>query len=384
LRVEPGARVENLSVGEEQRVEILKALYHGARTLILDEPTAVLTPQEVDELFSVLGAFKGAGNTVILITHKLREVMEVSDRVTVMRGGRAVGERHTAETSIPELAELMVGRPVLLHVDKGPARPRQPLLEVRDLEVRDDRGLTAVSGVSFTVKSGEIVGIAGVAGNGQAELIEAISGLRPPLNGQVRIGDEDVTRRSPRQRFRAGLAHIPADRLKRGLIGEYTLADNLILGRQRDRPFARGPRLDARAIEENAEHLLREYDVRPARPAATARTLSGGNQQKLIVARELSRHARVLLAAHPTRGVDLGAIEAIHKQLIAERDHGMGLLLISSELSELLSLADRLLVLFEGQITHETTPAETDERILGLYMSGHRSETRAGQEEDPV
>jgi simple sugar transport system ATP-binding protein len=374
LQVEPGARVENLSVGEEQRVEILKALYHGARTLILDEPTAVLTPQEVDELFAVLRSFKQAGNTVILITHKLREVMEISDRVTVMRGGRAVGERETASTSIPELAELMVGRPVLLQVDKRPAQPRQPLLEVRDLEVKSNRGLAAVSGVSFTVRSGEIVGIAGVEGNGQAELIEAVSGLRRPLAGKIHLRDCDITDRTPLQRFRSGLAHIPADRLKRGLIGEYSLADNLILGRQRDAPFARRAGLDRGEIENNARRLLAEHDVRPAEPPLAARTLSGGNQQKLIVARELSRRARVLLAAHPTRGVDLGAIEAIHKELVAERDRGMGVLLVSSDLSELLSLADRLLVLFEGRIVHQTAPAETDERTLGLYMSGHERE----------
>jgi simple sugar transport system ATP-binding protein len=383
LKVDPAAKVENLSVGEEQRVEILKALYRGARILILDEPTAVLTPQEVDELFTVLRSFKEAGNTVILITHKLREVVEVSDLVTVMRGGKAVGDRVTAQTSIPELAELMVGRPVLLEVDKRPARPRQTLLQVEKLEVQNDRGLTAVADISFTVRSGEIVGIAGVEGNGQAELIEALSGLRPPVSGKTQIRDRDITRSTPLECFRAGLAHIPADRLKRGLVAEYSLADNLILGRQRDHPFAKGPILVRSAIADNAGDALQTYDVRPALPEAQARTLSGGNQQKLIVARELSRHARVLLAAHPTRGVDLGAIEFIHRQLVAHRDRGMGLLLVSSELSELLSLADRLLVLFEGRIVYETTPIETDERIIGLYMSGHRTGPGPGLPADP-
>ncbi len=371
LRVDPRARVATLSVGEQQRVEILKTLYRGARVLILDEPTAVLTPQEVDELFGVLRSLVAHGDTVILITHKLREVMEIADRVTVMRHGRVVGEKPTAATSIEDLAELMVGRAVLLDVDKGPVHPAAPELTVRDLVVRDERGLEAVRGLSLTVRAGEILGIAGVEGNGQAELVEALAGLRRPAAGEILLAGRAITRLPPSGRFRAGLAHVPADRLARGLIGDYTLADNLILGSQREAPYARRGWLDRAVIDRHAARTLATYDVRPAEPRAAARTLSGGNQQKLVVARELTRGARVLLAAHPTRGVDLGAIEFIHRRLVAERDAGRGVLLVSSDLAELLSLADRLVVLYEGRIVHETTPAATDERTLGLKMTGH-------------
>jgi len=302
-------------------------------------------------------------------------VMEISDRVTVLRHGQVAGERDTAATSVAELAELMVGRAVLLRVEKGPApvgaAAAAPALAVRDLRVRDGRGLEAVRGVSFALRAGEILGVAGVEGNGQAELIEALAGLRPAAGGEVRLGGRDVTRLAPRGRFRAGLAHVPADRLARGLVGPYSLADNLILGSQREPPFARRGWLARTAIREHAARTLAAYDVRPPAPAAAARTLSGGNQQKLVVARELSRGARVVLAAHPTRGVDLGAIEFIHRRLVAERDAGRGVLLVSSDLGELLSLADRLIVLFEGRIVFEAAPADTDERTLGLYMSGH-------------
>ncbi|HKA24228.1 MAG TPA: ABC transporter ATP-binding protein [Candidatus Eisenbacteria bacterium] len=370
LRIDPRVRVENLSVGEQQRVEILKTLYRGARILILDEPTAVLTPQEVDELFAVLRGLRDQGDTVILITHKLREVMELSDRVTVLRGGRVVGECDTKDTTIGELAEMMVGRQVLLTLDKAPSKPGGPALDVQGLCVRDDRGLDAVKDVSLAVRAGEIVGVAGVEGNGQAELIEALTGLRPVSAGTVRLGARDVTRATPLERLRSGLAHVPADRLRRGILAEYDLADNLILGRQRDRPFAKGAWLDREAIQKNAVDTLAANDVRPPVPQALVRTLSGGNQQKLVVGRELSRRAGVLIAAHPTRGVDLGASEFIHRRLLAERDRGCGVLLVSSELSELLSLSDRLVVLYEGRIVFETRPADTDERSLGLYMSG--------------
>ncbi len=374
LRVEPAARVESLSVGEEQRVEILKALRQGASVLILDEPTAVLTPQEVDELFTVLRALRAAGTTVLLITHKLREVMEIADRVTVMRGGRVVGERVTAETTIPELASLMVGRPVLLEWERGGGEPGEPLLEVRDLSVGDDRGLEAVRDVSFRLRAGEILGIAGVEGNGQAELVDALAGLRRPAKGTVRLAGRDVTRSRPLERFRAGLAHVPSDRLKRGLVGDFTLAENLVLGLHREPRFARGPWLRRRAVTRHALAAVAEHDVRPPDPQAAARNLSGGNQQKLVVGRELSRGARVLLVAHPTRGVDLGAIEQIHRRLLAERDRGRAILLLSSDLSELLSLADRVAVLYEGRLVYETAAATTDERTLGLHMTGHAAE----------
>ena len=370
LRIDPRARIENLSVGEQQRVEILKTLYRGARILILDEPTAVLTPQEVDELFAVLRSLRDQGDTVILITHKLREVMELADRVTVLRGGREAGTCDTRDTTLGELAEKMVGRPVLLELEKGAARPTAAVLEVRGLRVRDDRGLDAVKEVSFAVRAGEVLGVAGVEGNGQAELIEALTGLRAVAAGEIRLAGREITRATPLERLRAGLAHVPADRLARGLLAEYDLADNLILGRQRDRPFARGAWLDREAIHKNAVETLAAYDVRPPAPEAKARTLSGGNQQKLVVGRELSRRAGLLVAAHPTRGVDLGAIEFIHRRLIAERDRGAAVLLVSSELTELLSLADRLIVVYEGRVVFETRPAATDERALGLHMSG--------------
>ena len=370
LRIDPRTKIENLSVGEQQRVEILKTLYRGARVLILDEPTAVLTPQEVDELFAVLRSLRDQGDTVILITHKLREVMEISDRVTVMRGGRVAGEFETRATSVPELAEKMVGRPVLLELEKAMAHPAAAALEVTALCVRDDRGLEAVRDVSLAVRAGEVVGIAGVEGNGQAELIEAITGLRAATSGRVALGGREITRATPLERLRAGLAHVPADRLSRGILADYDLADNLILGRQRDRPFAKGAWLDRHAIHAHALETLAAYDVRPPNPSAPVRTLSGGNQQKLVVGRELSRKGSLLVAAHPTRGVDLGAIEFIHRRLIAERDRGAGVLLVSSELSELLSLSDRLIVLYEGRVVVETRPEDTDERALGLFMTG--------------
>ena len=372
LAVDPRARVESLSVGQQQRVEILKILYRGARVLILDEPTAVLTPQEVDELFAVLRSLRDAGDTVVLITHKLREVIELSDRVTVMRGGRVVGERDTKDVTIEELAEMMVGRPVLLTLEKGPSRPGDPVLETEGLVVRDDRGLDAVRGVRLVVRAGEIVGVAGVEGNGQAELIEALAGLRHACAGTIRLAGRDVTRATPLARLRHGLAHVPADRLARGILADFDLADNLILGMQRDAPYRRGPWLDRAAVRAHAAGTLAEYDVRPPLPQVPVRTLSGGNQQKLVVGRELSRRGRLLIAAHPTRGVDLGAIEFIHRRLVAERDRGAGVLLVSSELSELLALSDRLVVIYEGALVHETVPEATDERTLGLYMSGHR------------
>ena len=377
LRIDPAARVENLSVGEEQRVEILKALHRGARVLILDEPTAVLTPQEVDELFAVLKRLKAGGSTILLITHKLREVLAVSDRVTVLRGGAVAGEHVTAETSVAELASDMVGRSVLLELEKPFAVPAAPLLEVRDLHVRDDRRLVAVRGVSLTVRGGEILGVAGVEGNGQAELIDAIAGLRYAESGIVRLAGRDVTHASPLARFRAGLAHVPADRLRHGLVGDFSLAENLALGLQREPRLGRGPWLDPNLVRRHAVALLAENDVRPADPAAPGRALSGGNQQKLVVGRELSRRAQVLLAAHPTRGVDLGAIEQIHRRILEVRARGSAVLLFSSELSELLSLSDRIAVLYEGRIVFEAQAAATDERSLGQHMTGHEARGRA-------
>lgn len=374
LPVSPGALVSGLSVGAQQRVEIVKALYHGARVLILDEPTAVLTPAEVDDLFQVLRSLREQGTTLVLITHKLAEVKAIADRVTVMRAGRIVGGGDTASLSIEAIAELMVGRPLTPLRPRAERAPGSPLLEVRNLEVRDDRRLPAVRGVSFDVRGGEIVGIAGVEGNGQHELVECLAGLRPPVAGQITIAGTRVSGRSARACHDAGLAHIPSDRLRRAIVPEMSLAENLVLGLQRDRSRGGGPWISARSLAARARPLLAEYDVRPPEPLAAVARLSGGNQQKLVAARELSRDTPLVVAAHPTRGLDLGAIEFVHGRLLAARDQGRAVLLVSSELSEILALSDRILVLYEGRIAHATRPAEADERSLGLYMTGRRRE----------
>jgi simple sugar transport system ATP-binding protein len=376
LPVDSHARIETLSVGAQQRVEILKALYHGARVLILDEPTAVLTPQEVDDLFRVLRDLQALGTTIVLITHKLAEVTALAQRVTVMRAGRVVGGGPIAAFPVERMAELMVGRPIPPLQARAQREERTPLLEVRMLDVLDERGLPAVRSVSFDVCAGEIVGVAGVEGNGQHELVECLAGLRPAQHGEVVVAGCACTALSARARFAAGLAHIPSDRLHRGLVPEMTLAENLVLGRHRDPAIGRGPLLPRGALEAHAGGVLAEYDVRPPEPGRLARQLSGGNQQKLIAARELTRGAAVVLAAHPTRGVDLGAIAFIHRSLLRERDAGRAVLLVSSELSEILALSDRIFVMYEGRLVHETRPAETDERTLGLHMTGRHG--RAG------
>ena len=368
LPVDPSAVIRTLSVGAQQRVEILKALYHGARVLILDEPTAVLTPQEVEELFVVLRELQAQGATIVLITHKLAEVRAIADRVTVMRAGRVVGGGPIASLSTEAISDLMVGHSIPALGPRAPRATGRPLLEVSGLAVFDDLRLEAVRGVTFEVRSGEIVGIAGVEGNGQHELIEALAGLRAPARGRIVLHGHPVTGHSARTRFDAGLAHIPADRLRRGLVPGMTLSENLVLGLQRR--IAPDAWLAPRALERRALPLLLEHDVRPPDPRACAAQLSGGNQQKLIVARELSRGAGVVLASHPTRGVDLGAVAAIHHRLLAERDAGRAVLLVSSELSEILALSDRILVMFGGALVHEARPESTDERTLGLYMTG--------------
>ncbi len=369
LPVRADARVGSLSVGEQQRVEILKSLHHGARVLILDEPTAVLTPQEVDELFTILRELREQGTTIVLISHKLGEVKALADRITIMRAGRVVGGGRAADLTIENIAERMVGRAVPPLRARAPRAPGTPVLEVRDLVVRDERGLEAVRGVSFDVRQGEIVGIAGVEGNGQHELVEAIAGLLPLALGE-RVVQGRRVRGSARDVSAAGVAHVPGDRLRRGLVADMTLAENLVLGRQREPELGAWPWLTPRALAARAATTLERFDVRPANATLRARQLSGGNQQKLVVARELTRGAAVVIAAHPTRGVDLGAVAAIHERLLAERDAGRGVLLVSSDLSEILALADRVLVIYEGRIVHETTPAATDERTLGLFMTG--------------
>ena len=368
LPIHPHARISGLSVGEQQRVEILKALHRGGRGLILDEPTAVLTPQEVDELFGVLRELRDAGTIIVLITHKLAEVAALADRVTVMRAGRVVGGGMARDFTQEQLAELMVGRVPAPLGTRAERAPGGTVLEARDLHVRSSRALPAVAGVSLTVRAGEIVGVAGIEGNGQHELAECLAGLRKADSGQVLIAGQDVSGRGARAHTAAGLAHIPADRLRRGMVREMTSAENFVLGRQRER--SHGPWLGGAALLEHARQPLADYDVRPADPGAIAGRLSGGNQQKLVAARELTRDARALIAAHPTRGVDLGAVDALHRRILAARDAGLGVLLVSSELSEILALSDRIVVMAGGRIVHETTPATTDERTLGLWMTG--------------
>jgi simple sugar transport system ATP-binding protein len=380
LPVDAGARISQLSVGAQQRVEILKALYRGARVLILDEPTAVLTPQEVDELFALLRRLREEGTTLVLITHKLAEVRSLADRVTVMRAGRVVGSGPIAEMSVERMAELMVGHVPAPLAARSARTPGAVALTAEALEVASDRGLLAVRGVSLAVREGEIVGIAGVEGNGQHELVECLAGLRAPVRGAIEVGGVRLAGGARAHRD-AGLAHIPSDRLHRGLVPSMTLAENLVLGRQRDRGLLAGTGFGGGALEKYARPRLAEFDVRPPEPRRQAGRLSGGNQQKLIAARELSPRSpgapptRAILAAHPTRGVDLGAIDFLHRRLLAERDAGRAVLLVSSELSEILALSDRILVMFEGRIVHETTPAETDERRLGLHMTGRATLT---------
>ena len=373
LEVDPDARIADLGVGHRQRVEILKALYRGADVLILDEPTAVLTPQEADHLFRILASLRDEGKTVVLITHKLREIREATDVVTVMRQGEVVATVPTAETTADQLAELMVGRKVSLRVDKTPARPGDPVLEVTDLVVEDGLGVERVKGVSFTVRRGEIVGIAGVAGNGQSELLEALAGIRPVKSGQIRLKATPLTdprSRSPRRLRRLGLAHVPEDRHRMGLVIPFVARESAILG-YHDEPTYNGPiRLHRSAVAESFDRQAADYDIRPANGVLPTSAFSGGNQQKIVLARELDRHPELLLIGQPTRGVDIGAIEFIHRRLVALRDAGKALLLVSVELDEILALADRILVMHDGRIVGDVARADATERTLGLMMAG--------------
>jgi general nucleoside transport system ATP-binding protein len=371
LTVDPDAIVETLSVGQQQRVELLKALYRRAELLILDEPTAVLTPQEVEEFFSILRRMRSQGKTVVIITHKLSEVLAISDRVTVMRDGRVVGNVKTGDTNAAELARLMVGREVLLRVEKSPAKPGQDVLTVRNLSVH------RVNGVSFAVRAGEIVGIAGVEGNGQTELIETLAGLLPEgqVTGTISFGGRDLRTVDARRRREIGIAHVPEDRHRRGLLLEFSVSENSILGVHYRPPAASGMGtmlLDTKAIERRADLVIREFDVRPPNPALPARALSGGNQQKLIIGREFELPPVLLLISQPTRGVDIGAIEFIHRKIIAMRDVGCAVLLVSAELEEVTALADRLLVLHNGRIAGEVDPSLATAEEIGLLMTGGR------------
>ncbi|OYT70769.1 MAG: heme ABC transporter ATP-binding protein [Chloracidobacterium sp. CP2_5A] len=370
LRADPDALISELSVGEQQRVEILKALYRGAEILILDEPTAVLTPPEVEELFAVLRALRQQGKTIIIITHKLGEVLAISDRVTVMRDGRVVGEVETRQTSAEALAKLMVGREVLLRVEKAPARPQGVLLEVSQLALTKANGASALQGVSFQARAGEVLGIAGVEGNGQAELMECLAGLAKPTAGDIRLLGKSIVGLSPRAIRALGVAHIPEDRHKRALLLDFDLSDNCIFGDHYRPPAARLGFLDRPQIYRRTETLLRDFDVRPPNRLALSRSLSGGNQQKLVVGREFGLPPRLLLVSQPTRGVDIGAIEFIHRKLLALRDAGVGIVLVSAELEEVLSLSDRLLVMYDGRIVGEVDPAQASQSELGLLMTG--------------
>jgi simple sugar transport system ATP-binding protein len=370
LTVDPDAIVEDLAVGVQQRVEIVKALYRDAEILILDEPTAVLTPQEAEDLFRIIRALTERGVSIVFITHKLKEVLAVADRITVMRRGRVVGTTTPAETSEAELATLMVGREVILTVDKGPARPGEPVLEVADLVVRDDRGHAAVDGASFSVRAGEILGIAGVQGNGQTELVESLTGLRSATTGSVRLRGRDVTGATPGALIAQGVGHIPEDRYKHGLVLTFPLSDNLVLSTYARPPFARGLARDEDAVLANARRLIEEFDVRTPSAQLPAEMLSGGNMQKLIVARELSRELQLLVAAQPTRGLDVGSIEFIHGRLVAARDHGIAVLLVSAELDEILALSDRIAVMYKGRILATLPAAEAGREQLGLLMAG--------------
>jgi general nucleoside transport system ATP-binding protein len=369
LAVRPEARVASISVGMQQRAEILKALYRGAEILILDEPTAVLTPQEARELFAIIRSLQAEGKSIVFISHKLNEVLEIADRITVLRQGKRVDTVPREGATQEGLARLMVGREVVLRVEKPPAEPGETLLQVEDLTVRDERGLEAVRGVSFDVKAGEIVGLAGVDGNGQTELIDALTGLRRPSGGRIVAAGRDITSAGSRECLDLGVGHIPEDRQLRGLVLDFTLAENLALHDFRKEPDSKWGWLYPRRLVQRAARLLKEFDVRGGRPQTLASALSGGNQQKVVVAREVSRNPRILVAAQPTRGLDVGAIEFVHRRLVKERDEGRAILLLSFELEEIQSLSDRILVIYEGRIVGEYAPGVSEEE-LGIAMTG--------------
>ncbi len=376
LAVEPAALVSDITVGQEQRVEILKALYRGADLLILDEPTAVLTPQEAGELFQIIRNLQADGKSIIFITHKLNEVLEIADRITVLRRGKTIETVPREGATEASLAKAMVGREVLLRVEKSAAQPGDVLLDVKDLRVRDDRGIEKVRGVSFDVRAGEIVGIAGVDGNGQTELIDALTGLQKVEQGTITIDGRDISDATPREALDAGMGHIPEDRQRRGLVLEFTISENVALHDYAKPPDAKWGWIFPARMVERAKRLIKDFDVRGGGPLTRAGGLSGGNQQKLVAAREVDRDPKVLIAAQPTRGLDVGAIEYLHRRLVAERDEGRAILLVSLELDEILSLSDRILVMYEGQLVGEHTGAVSEEEI-GLEMLGGKEKTAA-------
>ena len=378
LNVEPDSKIEDISVGMQQRVEILKMLYRNAEVLIFDEPTAVLTPQEIQDLIKIMRNLLSEGKSIILITHKLKEIKAIADRCTVIRRGKFVGTVDVKDTDEARMAEMMVGRQVSFTVDKAAREPGPVILKIDGLNVRNARKVLALKNFSLEVHAGEILGVAGVEGNGQSELVEALTGLRKIESGSVRLDATDVTHFSIRERIQGGMAHIPEDRQKRGLVLDYTIEENFILETHREEPFSHHGFLDRQAIREHAEKLIDAFDVRSGEGAVSlARTMSGGNQQKAIIGREFDRNPEVLIAVQPTRGLDVGSIEYIHKRLVEQRDSGKGVLLVSLELDEILDLSDRIAVLSNGELVGIVDAASTNEKEVGLMMAGVRKEKLA-------
>ena len=376
--LDPTAIVEDLPIGVQQRVEIIKVLARDARFLVLDEPTAVLTPQEVDDLFEIIEQLKAAGKGIVFISHKLKEALEIADRIVVMRQGKTVAEVDPSVTTEQELATVMVGRPVDLIVHKDPPTIGDDVVVIEALRVMDDRNQLAVNGVDMTIRAGEIVGIAGVQGNGQTELVEAVTGLRPALAGRITLKGQDVTTDSPREMHRNNVAHVPEDRQRSGLVLPFSVTENVVLDGYYHRPFSKGIVMDWPAAEEEAERLVEQYDVRTPGIDVELKGLSGGNQQKVIVAREFSRDVDFVVASQPTRGVDVGSIEYIHARIVEERDRGAAVLIVSSELDEVMALSDRLLVMFDGKIVAEVDPSVVTNAEVGLHMLGSGSGAAPG------
>jgi simple sugar transport system ATP-binding protein len=379
LRVDAKAKISDISVGMQQRVEILKTLYRGSDVLIFDEPTAVLTPQEINELMEIMESLVAEGKSIILITHKLKEIMQICDRCTVIRKGKGIGTLDVSNTTVTELASLMVGREVSFKTEKEPASPKETVLNIENLVVRDSRKVDMLKGLDLNVRAGEIVGIAGIDGNGQTELIEAITGLTKSESGKIKLNGKDITNLSPRKVTEHGVGHIPQDRHKYGLVLDFPLGENIVLQTYYQKPYSKYKVLDYKEIYQKAESLIKEYDVRTPSVHTKAGALSGGNQQKAIVAREVDRSPDLLIAAQPTRGLDVGAIEFIHQKLIEERDRGRAILLLSFELDEILDVSDRIAVIFDGKIVAERIPEETNEQELGLLMAGSRKEKAGGE-----
>ncbi len=388
LDVDPYAMVEDISVGMQQRVEILKTLYRGAEILIFDEPTAALTPQEITELMEIMKRLVKEGKSIILITHKLKEIMEVADRVTVIRRGKGLKTLNVSDTNPTELASLMVGRDVIFSMEKKPAEPKEPVLKVKNLVVKDYRGTEKVNRLNLEIHRGEILGIAGVDGNGQTELIEVITGLRKAESGTIELNGKNITNLKPRKVTESGLGHIPQDRHRHGLVLNFTVGENVALQTYYKKPFSKMGILNHKAIYSKARELIKQYDIRTQSEYTPARALSGGNQQKIIIGREIERDPDLLIAAQPTRGLDVGAIEFIHKRLIEQRDNGKAVLLVSFELDEVMNVSDRIAVIFEGQIIDIVDPKETNEEELGLLMAGQKIQrkhkTKAGEKQSPT